>query len=271
LVSSFPGDDHGDLRPPDDTAARPDAPNDAAETGARSDIAAARRKIMLLGRLSHQIAGADPRHSLPERLANACGELLGVDGVSITLQNTTPQRITLWSTDQIAARLEDLQDVTGEGPSQLAFTSGRTINAPLRPGQAWPEFTAAALALFGELLLQSYPIRPDGLVIGALTTYRRPAAEGETRPADEAQFLADAIGAALLDDAPEGHHPPSVGPWASRAQVHQAAGMVTAQLRIPPSDSLALLRAHAFAHGTTLQEIAAQVLAGRLDFGSGSA
>jgi hypothetical protein len=42
--------------------------------------------------------------------------------------------------------------------------------------------------------------------------------------------------------------------------------MVIAQLRIAPEDALALLRAHAFAHGSTLARVAALVVDRHLDF-----
>jgi AmiR/NasT family two-component response regulator len=59
----------------------------------------------------------------------------------------------------------------------------------------------------------------------------------------------------------------TAGPWASRSQIHQATGMVVAQLRLSPEDALALLRAHAYAQDSTLAEIAASVVQKRrLDF-----
>jgi hypothetical protein len=45
--------------------------------------------------------------------------------------------------------------------------------------------------------------------------------------------------------------------------------MVIAQLRVGPDDALAILRAHAYAHDTTLAEIAEQVVDRRLDFSRG--
>ena len=42
--------------------------------------------------------------------------------------------------------------------------------------------------------------------------------------------------------------------------------MVIAQLGVAPDDAMALLRAHAFAQGATLSEVAALVVQRRLDF-----
>ena len=56
------------------------------------------------------------------------------------------------------------------------------------------------------------------------------------------------------------------GPWSAQAQVHQAAGMVIAQLGVGPEDALALLRAHAFADGASMAVFARAVVERRLDF-----
>jgi hypothetical protein len=53
--------------------------------------------------------------------------------------------------------------------------------------------------------------------------------------------------------------------WAGDEQVvYQAVGMVVAQLRVSPFEALARLRAHAFAEGRTLDEVAMAVVERRL-------
>ena len=47
---------------------------------------------------------------------------------------------------------------------------------------------------------------------------------------------------------------------------HQATGMVVAQLRLTPEDALVLIRAHAYAHDQSLDEVAQQILSQHLDF-----
>jgi hypothetical protein len=226
----------------------------------------------ILARLARLVAAANPRTSLAERLADACRRLLRVDGVAITLANTTLQRITLWATDDVAARLEDLQEITGEGPSHQAFTTGKPVVARLDTTERrWPQFSRSAQRMVGAAAtVHALPIRSDGDVIGVLALHQiLPVTR--MPPLDGAQFLADAIGAALLSEPPDPEAALEAGPWSSRAEVHQATGMVVAQLHLGPSDALAILRAHAFAHDATLHEIAVRVLTGRLDFGSDSA
>jgi hypothetical protein len=212
------------------------------------------------------IAGNIAIEPLPLRLCLACARLVDADGAAVTLAYTQTERVTLCVTDETAARLEDLQDILGQGPGPDAYRTGETVATSLgSPAAArWPVFNQAAQAAVGQADLYSFPIRPDGEVLGVLTLHQT-----VPRPLryelDEVEFLANALGVAVLHD-PGSRTEASIGPWASRAQVHQATGMVIAQLGIGPEDALAMLRAHAFAHTTSLDVIAAQVTSRRLDF-----
>jgi len=233
-------------------------------------------KAALLAELARTVAAQSHYPSLPERLCRAAVHLMGAAGASLTIAYTAPHRVTLCSTDDRASRLEDLQDVLGQGPGPTAYTSGHQIRSEiglLTPrgvvdvDARWPEFDLAVRDAFTAVRITAIAIHPDGKVMGVLTCHQ----PLDTRPLLEepvAQFLADAVGVALLQD-PDSLATDLTGPWASRAQVHQATGMVTAQLRVHPEDALALLRAHAFAHGWTLARVAAAVVERELDFTGG--
>ncbi len=203
---------------------------------------------------------------LPLRLCLACVRLADADGGAITLAYTRTERVTLCVTNETAARLEDLQDVLGQGPGPDAYRTGETVATGLDSSAArrWPMFAEAARATVGRATLYSFPIRPDSEILGVLTLH-----QSRPRPLryelDEIRFLAGALGVALLRDAGS-RVEAGISPWSSRAQVHQATGMVIAQLGIGPEDALALLRAHAYAHATSLDVIAAQMTSRRLDF-----
>ena len=122
-------------------------------------------------------------------------------------------------------------------------------------------FTELAGDIAGPVTVWAIPMHPAGTTIGVITLYR---STGDLQYSmEDAQFLADAVGAALLDDSSGGH---PFAAWSDRARVHQAVGMTVAQLTISPSDALAILRAHAFAEGTSLDSIATDVVERRLDF-----
>jgi AmiR/NasT family two-component response regulator len=57
-------------------------------------------------------------------------------------------------------------------------------------------------------------------------------------------------------------------PIEMRREVHQATGMMLAQLDLDATDALARMRAYAFSHGFSLREVARDVVNRRLNFSS---
>jgi hypothetical protein len=140
--------------------------------------------------------------------------------------------------------------VLGEGPGPAADSSGAMAAVDLRDtDQPWRPFADAARRAVGPVLLYAVPMKPGQEVLGVLTVYRHEPVVPEP---EEARFLSDAIDAALLRD-PIGHEGDfRAGPWSTRAGIHQATGMVSAQLQVSPADALDVLRAHAYAHDLSL-------------------
>jgi AmiR/NasT family two-component response regulator len=70
----------------------------------------------------------------------------------------------------------------------------------------------------------------------------------------------------LTDDVAEPVPGLEETPLFGRAQVHQATGMVLAQMRVTAQDALARMRAHAFVTGRLLIDVADDIVARRLWF-----
>jgi hypothetical protein len=220
----------------------------------------------VLAQLARVVARRGSDQPMMLRLCQAATEILQVDGGAITVAYTEPQRVTLCFTDDMAERLEDLQDVLGEGPGPDAYRNGRPVVSDLTTERSdrWPMFVSAARTALSGGSLYAIPMRPRTDVFGVLTLYQStsaPLAQG----LDVAQFLADAVGAAIIRE-PDAQTDWSGEPWTTRAEVHQATGMVVAQLGIGVDDALALLRAHAYAHERRLTDIAKDVVNRKLDF-----
>lgn len=216
----------------------------------------------LLNRLTSVVAATRMQAPLPLRLCLALTEILGFDGGTMTIGFDAPTRTTLCATDERAERIEELQDVLREGPGLDAFRLGEVVDTgPAGIAGRWPMLAEGMPS--SSLQLIAAPMRPDTEVLGVLTLYRaapgRPAAD----PAD-VQFLANAIGIAVLGDVERGDV--NQEPWSTRDLLNQATGMVVAQLRISPADALAVLRAHAFAQGAGMRQIAGDVVNRTLDF-----
>jgi hypothetical protein len=219
-------------------------------------------------RLAAAVADAGSTAPLAQRLGETCRSILDGDGVAITLACTLPQRLTVCSTDDVSAAIEDLQDVLGEGPGVDAYRTAHTVVARLGSdgsGPVWPLFTEAARREVGRATVIAIPVPMGSDVLGVLTAYRSGADHPEPEAALTAH-LAAAVGAALLRD-PDLAGPPGefAGTWAGRAEVHQATGFLVAQLGLSPDDALALLRACAYADDLTVPDVARQVIDRTLD------
>jgi hypothetical protein len=226
-------------------------------------------RVDLLVRLAAAIASSPSVESLSARLCHASRDLAGADAAAITVSYTSASRVTLCATDELSSRLEDLQDVLGEGPGRAASDSGRIeVCAVGRAGTGrWPQFDEAAQELTDSAVLHAVPMQPDGKVFGVLTLYQTASLPAQLAlDAPTLLALAAATGAALVRDPTALDEELSSGPWASRARIHQATGMVVAQLGVTTDDALAVLRAHAYAGNTTLSDIAERVTSRSLRF-----
>jgi hypothetical protein len=206
-----------------------------------------------------------------QRVCRACAQLLPVDGASISVMSGTQHRETLYASDPVVERIEDLQFSLGEGPCFEAFDTGHPVLVPnlaADAGAAWPVF-AAQIAQDPVGAVFAFPLQAGAARIGAIDMYRRNP--GWLRPAELATSLqvADIAATALL-----GHHTPgSQGEfneeWLTalphnRQVVHQATGMLIAAFAIPAEQALARLRAYAFTTGRLVDEVATDLVTRRM-------
>jgi hypothetical protein len=205
--------------------------------------------------------------SQTDRICAATRDLVGADGASVTLENAVRHRVMLSATDERSSKLDDLQDVLGEGPCRDAFSSQLPVSTGVDRWSAsrWPAFIPAAERVVGaEGVLWSLPMRADSAVIGTLNFYRRSGAV-LAEPIDTVQLLADVVAAMLVTDPAAGSQYAVADRWAGRAVVHQAVGILMAQLSLGPDDAMAVLRAHAFTAAAQLGQVAQDVIDGGMD------
>ncbi len=217
-----------------------------------------------LTRLTRALADTEPEHPLALRLCTALVRILALDGGAITVGFAESERTTLAATDELAERIEDLQDLLREGPGLDAFRTGEpVVLSRAEQLQAWPLLVQALGEAHLPDLVLAVPMSPHSDVLGAVTLH---TSSPEPPPLDltEITFLANAVGVAILGTFDRQDSMDLV--WRTRDQVNQATGMVVAQLRVRPADAMAVLRAHAFAHGMTVDAVAGAVLSRELDF-----
>lgn len=224
-------------------------------------------------------AGADDR-ALAQGMCEACVADLDVDGAAVSILTMTEARQTLFATDATAMVLEELQFTLNEGVCLQAATTGFAVLVPdLRETAAtarWPAFAAAVAERTSVGALFALPLQWGMINVGVLDLYRRlPGAlpPEQWRDVQVATDTAAVMMLALHTDpdvvAGDLRHP--AAGWSEislvgRAQVHQATGMVLAQMGISAQDALARIRAHAFLTGRLLIDVADEIVQRRLWF-----
>lgn len=221
-------------------------------------------QAVLLRRLTEVVAATTQTAPLTQRLCLAVAEIVGLDGASMTIGFAAPSRTTLCATDEVAERIDELQEIAREGPALDAHRLGRVVDVETSEiARRWPMLAQSLADGLPTARLVAAPMKPDSEVLGVLTLHG--AAETELAvTGEELQFLANAIGIAVLGGFERSEGTDEL--WSTRDLVNQATGMVVAQLGVQPSDAIAVLRAHAFAHDTTLADIAADVVDRSLNF-----
>jgi len=112
----------------------------------------------------------------------------------------------------------------------------------------------------------AFPLAVGTLDLGAVGLYSSmPTALSECEIAS-ASVLAETVSWQLLRRIVTDEESAADSPY-SRREIHQATGMVLAQLNVTADDALLLLRAHAFSSGRSVREIANDVVERRIVFG----
>jgi hypothetical protein len=225
-------------------------------------------------RILDAIAGAAPDLAT-KHLCQVCAEITGMSGAGIMLMDGDVPRGSVCTTNAVSDLLEQLQYELGEGPCVDAYQQNRPVLEPdlVNPAtHRWlafrePAINAGVRALFG------FPLRVGAVRLGALNLFSdRPGALSDDQHAD-ALAMADVAAQAVLilqADAPPDQLASQLEAGANfQYVVHQAAGMVAAQLDVTVGEALIRLRAHAFANNTPLDDVAHAVVDRTLRFGDG--
>lgn len=219
----------------------------------------------------------DPSGELEtRRLCEVCAEVSGVTGAGIMLMSGDVPRGSVCTTDTVSALIEQLQYELGEGPCVDAYNQDRPVLEPDLADPAtprWLAFTKPAVDA-GVRAVFGFPLQVGAVRLGALNLYcDTPGALSDDQHAD-ALLLASIAAQALLllqADAPPGMVAAGLEEHADFWYVvHQASGMVAAQLDVSVGKALVRLRAYAFGNDRTLTDVARDVVGRRLRFDAAS-
>ncbi|WP_179966116.1 ANTAR domain-containing protein [Modestobacter altitudinis] len=203
---------------------------------------------------------------LPDRLAHACAQVLPVDGAGISLFFQSGRRLPLGASDPMSGEAERLQFTVGEGPCFSAHATGEPVVADEPTIRSrWPGFYDALVARTSIRGAVALPLQDPLRGIGALDLYLVPPHGVAELSLSDAREVGREVAEVLQAQGREGAR--ADGPaWLAapaaerRSLVWQAMGFVNSALEISSPDALALLRAHAYAEGASLDELAERVL-----------
>jgi len=197
-----------------------------------------------------------------------------VTGVAVSVMTAGGHRGVVHATDETARCLEDTQFTVGDGPGCDAFESGQAVLVSDLQGVSgrWLAFCEVAGHLAVHAIF-AFPLHMGAAALGALTAYRCEPGALSGEHLVRAVRLSDAAAVAVLDlivgaaavvaaDPAPDISVPAAG--FHRAEVYQAAGMVSEQLGVSIEAATVRLRTHAYVTGRPIDEVARDVVARRL-------
>ena len=182
----------------------------------------------------------------------------------------------MWATDEVSEVLAELQLTLGEGPGPDALARGGPVLASdlddLGAARRWPLFASAA-GQAGAAAAFVFPLQMGAIRVGVMGLYRDWPGPLSGSQLGDALVFADTATLLLLEaqDQAAGEGAAGSGPGGQpaglavhRAEIDQAAGMLTEQLGVGIAEAFIRLRAYAYAHERRLSDLAGDIVARRL-------
>ena len=219
--------------------------------------------------LAALMGGSDDESPSLTTVCRSATRLLRMSGSSVVLmgEDTFPSVASAYG---VSVTVQDLEFTLGEGPASDSYKEGKPVLVDdiALSSSRWPQFTRAVTEA-GIKGLYALPLQLGAIKLGVLVLYRdRPGVlAGEELAA--ALLVADLVTNQVLD-MQAGAVSESLA-WGLevddyRAVVHQATGMISAQLDCAIGEALVRLRGRAFASERDIDLVAAEVVTGELRF-----
>jgi len=215
---------------------------------------------------------ADGVPSLVDALCASFVTELGVSGASISVVSFRGTQSAVSSSDATAARAEAIQFAMGEGPHWEVLSTREPAICPDIDAEGetrWPFFIEQARAL-GIRACFAFPMLMGSALVGVADLYSTTPRAINDDFVDRAWHLAGRAASPSVQRAMHSaaHHASEESRRAPalRREVHQATGMILAQLGISATAAFARLQGHAFVSGRPIEEIARAVVLGQLSF-----
>lgn len=229
----------------------------------------------MLDRLDDALDALEQSAGRPSTFSDPFVGMFPISGAAVSTVGALLGSETISASDDLAARVDELQFDLGEGPCWDAVDTGRPVLEPTlrtRPHRTWPAFSPA-IERENVASLFAFPLVLGTLRIGAVDLYSSNPVELNEAQSKQAEAMASVVSRhvlrAALDEADGDFR--DEGNAYSRRVIHQATGMVLAQLRLPADDARLVIQGHAFATNQSMMDVANDIVNRRLSFSHGSA
>ena len=210
---------------------------------------------------------------LPVQLARACARTLGVDAAGLSVTAGEEGRAPLGASSATADLAERLQFTAGDGPCESAHRDQEPVFAASTDlERRWPAFARLLSRHTPYRAVVALPIGETLAGPGVLDLFFTDESTVPELDVFEAMAVGDLTCAALGDAAVWAPWSPRGGPaWLHgpaaqrRAWVWTAIGRVALARQLSAPAALDLLRSMARATGHTVDDLAGDVVAGRVD------
>lgn len=199
------------------------------------------------------------------RLCWACVAVLAVQRAAIVLHSDADGMEVLCTSDELAARIEAVQATVGAGPGVEAISIGGPVlvaDLTATGSQRWPALIAT-LDSDTPGGMFAFPLQVGAIRLGVLDLYRDTPQPPSSDELKSMTVVAHLVTMMLLGGVDSAGNPGWEQSPDSRA-IHQATGMVMAQLGVTAREAYLRLQGHAFADGRLLAEISEDIVARRL-------
>ncbi len=196
---------------------------------------------------------------------------LPISGAVISVIDRGGRRSTVAATDDVAARWDELELELGTGPLVETAASSRPQHIADVNATDMNPMLATELVRLGVRAVFTFPLALGSATVGVAGLYRsRPGALTPEAIVHATHFARATAVPAVREALRLAHQgAPSVDADAGpglRREVHQATGMVSAQLDVSTTEAFARLRAYAIASERSITAVSLDVVAGTLDF-----
>jgi len=200
-------------------------------------------------------------------LARPFLRFLPVSGASVSTFGSFLPTETISVTDALAGRVDELQFDLGEGPCWDALINRQPVlepNLSLKSSVTWPAFLDAIREEHIGAIF-AFPLLFGPLEIGAVDLYSVDPISLTLEQQVQTLALSEIVSRILLRHAISDRSGDETSTF-SRRLIHQATGMVLAQIGTTAEDAHLIIQARAYSENRPMREVAQDVIDRRIRF-----